>query len=159
MNSLLNVDLLPSAILTPIISNKTAGPLIEEITGIHGPYRLSGGGTAEKNGLKTGLPHIFGRHQKEKSILSRMFFGNIAENLEICGRIFQHCENQHVQHVWPLAMAQEFQEPAFLSFVSTEHHRTNSLNPWHPDFAENEAVCAAIWQNHLSHFLFSIAFF
>ena len=44
-------------------------------------------------------------------------------------------------------------------------HRTNSPNPWRPDLKENEAVGAAIWQNHLSHFLvlsqflFSIAFF
>ncbi len=44
-------------------------------------------------------------------------------------------------------------------------HRTNSPNPWRPDLKENEAVGAAIWQNHLSfflvlsQFLFSIAFF
>ena len=32
-------------------------------------------------------------------------------------------------------------------------HRTNSPNPWRPDLKENEAVGAAIWQNHLSHFV------
>ena len=32
-------------------------------------------------------------------------------------------------------------------------HRTNSPNPWCPDLKENEAVGAAIWQNHLSHFV------
>ena len=38
-------------------------------------------------------------------------------------------------------------------------HRTNSPNPWRPDLKENEAVGAAIWQNHLSHFFGFIAIF
>ena len=38
-------------------------------------------------------------------------------------------------------------------------HRTNSPNPWRPDLKENEAVGAAIWQNHLSHFFCFIAIF
>ena len=38
-------------------------------------------------------------------------------------------------------------------------HRTNSPNPWRPDLKENEAVGAAIWQNHLSHVFGFIAIF
>ena len=44
-----------------------------------------------------------------------------------------------------VAMAQEFQEPASLSVVSTA---PIPPNPWCPDLTENEAVGAAIFLFH-----------
>jgi len=67
--------------------------------------------------------------------------GNIAE---ICGFFFSTI----VKPTFPagVAMAQGFQEAVSLSVVSTE---PIPPNPW-----ENEAVGAAIWQNHLSPIAF-----
>ena len=76
----------------------------------------------------------------------REYRGNLQTDVStILKPTFQAC----------VAMAQEFQEPSSLFFF----HGTNSPNPWCPDLSKNEAVGAAIGQNHLSHFYCFIAVF
>ena len=53
-------------------------------------------------------------------------------------------------------MAQEISRTCLFIFC---FHRTNSPNPWCPDLSKDEAVGAAIWQNHVSHFWCVIAMF
>ena len=112
--------------------------------------------------LKTGLQHISCRNQKKR----HKYRGNLREyrgNLrEYRGNLREYRGNLRtyvstiLKPTFPacVAMAQEFQDPASLSFISTD-----SPNPWRPNWKENEAVRAAIWQNHLSHFFGFIAFF
>ena len=108
------------------------------------------------DGLKTGLLQFFCRNPKKRKFYRgnlREYRGNLREyrgNLQtdvstILKPTFQAC----------VAMAQEFQEPSSLFFF----HGTNSPNPWCPDLSKNEAVGAAIGQNHLSHFYCFIAVF
>ena len=100
--------------------------------------------------LKTGLQHISCRNKKNKTHISRKFAGISWKFADICFNHFKTNISGMCGHGPKISRSR-------LSIFY--FHRTNSPNPWRPDLKENEAVGAAIWQNHLSHFFGFIAIF
>ena len=103
--------------------------------------------------LKTGLQHISCRNKKQNTNIagiSRKFAGISRKFADICFNHFKTNISGMCGHGPKISRSR-------LSIFY--FHRTNSPNPWRPDLKENEAVGAAIWQNHLSHFFGFIAIF
>ena len=106
--------------------------------------------------LKTGLQHISCRNKK-KTQISRKFAGISRKFAGISRKFADICFNHFKTNISGMCGHGPRISRSRLSIFY--FHRTNSPNPWRPDLKENEAVGAAIWQNHLSHFLGFIAIF
>ena len=106
--------------------------------------------------LKTGLQHISCR-KKNKTQISRKFAGISRKFAGISRKFADICFNHFKTNISGMCGHGPRISRSRLSIFY--FHRTNSPNPWCPDLKENEAVGAAIWQNHLSHFFGFIAIF
>ena len=91
---------------------------------------------------ETGSPHFFVETQKILKILSRKFAGISRKFADRFFKYFETNMSSMCGHGPKISRTR----PSTFCF-----HRTISLNPWCPDLKENEAVGAAMWQNHLSH--------
>ena len=100
--------------------------------------------------LKTGLQHISCRNKKHKTQISRKFAGISRKFAGISRKFADICFNHFKTNISGVCGHGPKISRSRLSIFY--FHRTNSPNPWRPDLKENEAVGAAIWQNHLSHF-------
>ena len=110
------------------------------------------------DGLKTGSPHILCRIPKQNTKqLSRKFAGISRKFAGISRKFADICFNHFKTNISGMCGHGPKISRSRLSIFY--FHRTNSPNPWRPDLKENEAVGAAIWQNHLSHFFGFVAIF
>ena len=101
--------------------------------------------------LKTGLQHISCRNQK-KTQISRKFAGISRKFAGISRKFADICFNHFKTNISGMCGHGPKISRSRLSIFY--FHRTNSPNPWRPDLKENEAVGAAIWQNHYIYRIF-----
>ena len=103
--------------------------------------------------------NIFLVETKNKTQISRKFAGISRKFAGISRKFADICFNHFKTNISGMCGHGPKISRSRLSLSIFYFHRTNSPNPWRPDLKENEAVGAAIWQNHLSHFFGFIAIF